>query len=121
MSIRNLGQVEHEFSARIWIGDATIQHLETWCYELEPTDFGRRGVAEWAMDHIREMYGDSFLEMFNLDESKNWQILIKGTIGGHWCCGLDGDEWDEWMDVIEHQEIEVPDEYMKIFNHEQSH
>ena len=96
-----------EFSFRIWIHpvDDDSADIETWCYELEPTDEKRRGVAEWAKEHLANLY---LHDLFELNPNKHWQVIGKATLTGSY--DYQG-EYDEELDLIEFQKAEVPDSW----------
>tara|TARA_R110000868_G_scaffold45841_4_gene151811 strand:- start:354 stop:683 length:330 start_codon:yes stop_codon:yes gene_type:complete len=99
-----------EFSFRVWIHpvDGDSADIETWCYELEPTDEKRLSIAEWAKEHLANL---DLHNLFELNPDKHWQIIGKATLTGSY--DYQG-EYDEELDLIEFQKAEVPDRWYKF-------
>lgn len=99
-----------EFMGRIWLGLDSVEEIETWCYELEPVDRGKRGIAEWGREYLNEGCSQEDLrQIFNL-ESGCHQILFKADISGHrdyW------GEYDEGFEILEHSSIKLPDNWFE--------
>ncbi len=103
----------YNFEARIWIieTDGVVQ-IETWSYELKGTDLGKSyPVDEWSHEHLCECYdNEDFRKEFELPETGNWQIIMKGTIQG----GYDSytGEGLEDMHILEFKTAPVSEEYV---------
>jgi hypothetical protein len=97
-------------SFRIWTcpQDRDVSaDIEIWHQGLEPVSSDKRSVAEWAREHLREL---DLVELFDLDNSKHWQIVGKGTLEG-W--HDHNDEYDETFDVLSFEKLEVPAEWFE--------
>ncbi len=93
------------FEARLWINLNSVEY-ETWSYELEPVDIQHRSTAEWALSHLDGNFNrEDWLEEFKLDGTKCWQVIFKGSLYDWYDCF---DEYEEEMDILEFQTIEIP-------------
>lgn len=99
-----------KFEARLWIDEESVR-VETWAYELIPTDRKHCGAAEWAAHHLEEYDREFFLQCFELDPTKNWQVIFRGSIHG-WYTDYYGD-YDEDFDVESFETAEIPESYFK--------
>ncbi len=103
-----------KFHARIWLDSESVDHIEVWVDELEPTtDMTKRPSAEWVHAHFEDVDRNDFLE--EIGQPKNdprcWQILMLGTLDGFWSHSMNGDEFEEVMDVEKCECEEVPAEW----------
>ena len=102
----------NEFEARLFIDQESVE-INTWAYEIEPTDGKHRGLAEWAKEHLEMCYDrEDFLKQFYLDAEKCWQVIFKGKMKGIYS-EYTG-EYDEEYEVVEFQVAEVPFDWFCI-------
>lgn len=96
-----------EFSFRVWVHpeDSDPPDIEVWFQGLEPTESGRCYASDWARDSLSN---EDFHDLFELDKTKHWQVVGKGTLQGHY--DYYG-EYDEDFDVIEYEIAEVPESW----------
>lgn len=91
-----------EFCFRCWVhptGDPS--EIEVWFNGLEETKSDRRFVSEWAKD---AMECEDLRAIFDLDDSKHWQVVGKAVVSGefdYW------GEYDEDVTIVEFQKAEV--------------
>lgn len=67
-------------------------------------------VQEWAENHLREYTPSELCKIFELDPSKNWQVLAVCRIEGRWS-GYESPEYDEELLVESARAVEVPDTF----------
>jgi hypothetical protein len=109
---------QYPFEARIWITESDgVVLIETWSYELEQMEGGKRSVAEWTHEYLGECYNDEDVrKVFNLPATGDWQVLMKGTIQG----GYDSysGEHDSYLQIDEFVTASIPAEYrdFRFFN-----
>ena len=99
-----------EFGFRVWVhpDDGDPVEIETWFQGLESTDDCKLPVSDWARESLGN---EDFHALFDLDKSKHWQVVGKGTLcGAYGHCG----EYDEEFDVIEFQMVEVPESWFRV-------
>jgi hypothetical protein len=97
--------VEFEFRAWVHPEDGDPPTVEIWHPELEPTSLKKRSVAEWVRESL---YNEDLYALFDLDKSKHWQVVGKGTLrGGYDAFG----EYDEELEVTGYVKAEVPAEW----------
>lgn len=94
------------FFFRAWLLPDDPAEIQTWSHELDPMNSQSRPVSEWAEDTLRDQ---DLYELLDLDRSKAWQVIGKGTITG-WFTIFD--EWDESVDLELHSKAEIPEEYL---------
>lgn len=96
---------EVEFYFRVWVhpegGDPA--EVEVWYQGLEPTDASKGFASDWISESL---YNEDFYALFDLDKTKNWQVVGKGTLKGVY--DYFG-EYDEDLNIVEFEKAEVPD------------
>lgn len=101
------------FQARFWIGkERQLQQIETWSHFLDPMESCRRSLADWALEYLQEVSDEDQLEeWFQLDPTKNWQVLLEGTLVGTSHTTPDGDEHDTEFDILSWESAPVSDDF----------
>lgn len=100
-----------EFSFRVWVypEDSDPAEFDIWWYGFEPTNPSGRFVTEW----VRESFSnEDFHDLFKLDKDKHWQVIGRASLRGWY--SYDG-EYDEELEVIEFQKVEVPSQWFKVY------
>lgn len=105
-----------KFQGRFYLIDNCLTDLKCWVYEFEPMTDGKRSSEDWAESHIQESYSAKDLrELFDLPVEGDFQVLFTAEIDGKMSYGVDGDDYNEWLDVIEYSYQPVPTEYATYF------
>lgn len=94
-----------EFLFRVWVHPADPPDIEIWHHDFEPTESGRRSVAEWAKESLS--YVDLH-DQFDLDESSHWQVIGKAQIDSWFDLY---DDYDEELIILEFKKQQVPEEW----------
>lgn len=95
-----------DFYFRIWTyssGDSAT--IDVWYQGLEETRPNRRFVSEWAKEALEN---EDIISLFDLDESKCWQIFGHARITGSF--DYYG-EYDETTDILSFEKAEVPEDF----------
>ena len=93
-----------EFKAKLYLlrdgGKDFIDQLIIFHNELDPIETGR-SVEDWIREHIIECYGGTDLrELLGLPIDENdYHVLFSGTLQGFRSWTLDGDEYDEELEI----------------------
>lgn len=111
-----------KFSARIWLRDDGVEEIKVWVPELYPVDSsGRRSSEEWIMEHLGEWSREQFIDLINCQDvppspllgEGAFQLLIQAEIEGTRSFTMDGDEYDEDVQVDKVDWCRVPSEWFK--------
>lgn len=96
-----------KFNFRVWVHpeDGDPADIEVWHHELEPTEYGKRSVADWAQESLS---CEDFHDLFELEKDKHWQVIGTATIEGYFDCFGD---YDEHIYVTEFEKAEVPNSW----------
>jgi hypothetical protein len=94
------------FIFRAWISSQAEDIIERECFvdELEQSDDPNLMDAghDRLRAHLDELDRAALLEMVgesNAPKEAAFQILVRGQLVGEWQHTMDGDEFDEWMEV----------------------
>ena len=96
-----------EFGFRVWVHPegSDPPDIEVWFQGLEPTESGKWFASDWAYGRLSD---EDFHDLFELDKTKHWQVVGKGTL--HRQYGEYG-ECDENLDIIEYEKADVPESW----------
>lgn len=101
-----------EFIGRYFISEVEVLDYSIWVYELEPMCMQRRDSRSWVVEHMDCYTLEDLRKLFSLPETGAYQVLFKGTLTGGKTWSLDGEDWDEELDVTEVKSEEIPKDYL---------
>jgi hypothetical protein len=100
-----------KFRARITVEDEDTQEVEVWDDELTPFDGKRCSIREWVKPHLDDYSNEDLRELLNLPTTGNYEAVIEGRITGVQTYGPDGDDYDEYIDILKIESQQIPDSY----------
>lgn len=97
------------FNFRAWLLQEDCHEVFTWYQGLEPMDAKSRPVADWALESLSN---NDLYDLFDLDKSKDWQVVGTASIRG-WFDFFG--EYDEEITVEDMESVEIPAEWIKEY------
>lgn len=96
-----------EFGFRVWVypDDGDPADVEVWYQGLESIAPDTCFESDWARECF---YNEDFYDIFDLDKTKNWQVVGKFILRGS--RDYFG-EYEEELEVIEFEKVEVPESF----------
>ncbi len=110
-----------KFSARIWLREDGVDEVKVWVAELYPVDLRsyKMSSEEWVREYLRDWTREQFIDLINCQDNPPspllgegaFQLLIEGEIEGTKSYTMDGDEYDEDIQVEKVEWCRVPNEW----------